>query len=173
MDCKHESWECSGAGTDPYAGWGPWHKCNDCPQEWGVKSEFGKTEQIGKCEICQVPKSTFVTKDSGKREEYGSGMVRDTQDDKPRFDLLFVKGMPYTEQPLTRWASLLERGATKYGEENWTLADSEAELRRFRASAARHFAQWMAGETDEDHMAAVMFNMTAVAYMEWKLSGRP
>lgn len=112
----------------------------------------------------------FVTKDSGERQEYESGMRRDIQEGKPRHDLLYVPGMPYADQPLTRWASLLERGATKYGEENWTLADSEEELRRFKASAARHFAQWMAGETDEDHMAATFFNMAAVSYMEWKLS---
>lgn len=132
------------------------------------------------CDACTTdierqlgPVTIFYTKDSGKREEYDSGMVRDTQEGKARHDLLYVKGMPYSDQPLTRWASLLERGATKYGEENWTLAEGETELKRFRASAARHFAQWMSGETDEDHMAAVMFNMAAVAYLEWKLSGQP
>lgn len=112
---------------------------------------------------------TYETKDSGYRAAYESGMVRDTQDSKPRFDLLYPPGMPYELQPLTRWAALLERGATKYGEENWTLADSEEELRRFRASAARHFNQWVTGEADEDHMAATWFNMAAVAYLEWKL----
>lgn len=120
--------------------------------------------------IAQVHENLgWTTKDSGKREEYASGMVRDTQDSKPRFDLLYIPGMPYTEQPLTRWAALLERGANKYGENNWLLANSPEELSRFKASAARHFAQWMSGEADEDHMSASFFNMAAVAYMEWKL----
>jgi hypothetical protein len=185
--CTHEAWECVGG----------WHKCTDCRVGLGSRGNQIVPHNAYTCPVCAPTSSCihspdglcgecneyvesrmdaavrraqdYETKDSGKREEYDSGMVRDTQDGKPRFDLLFVKDMPYDQQPLTRWAALLERGATKYGEENWTLADSEAELRRFRASAARHFAQWIAGETDEDHMAAVMFNMTAVAYMEWKL----
>lgn len=169
MDCKHESWECSGARTDPY-GWGPWHKCNDCDMQWGVKSEFGQKDQIGKCEICQVPKHAFVTKDSGKREEYDSGMRRDTQEGKPRFDLLLVDGVPFDEQFLTRLAALLERGATKYGEKNWQLANSEEELLRFRASGLRHMYQWLCGEDDEDHAAAVVFNLMAAEYVKWKLA---
>lgn len=111
----------------------------------------------------------WTTKDSGQRQEYESGMRRDVQDGKPRFDLLLAPGMPYGEQMLTRWAALMERGAEKYGEENWSLANSEEERRRFRASAARHFFQWLAGERDEDHMAATCFNMMASAYMDWRL----
>lgn len=111
----------------------------------------------------------WTTKDSGKREEYASGMRRDTQEDKPRWDLLFAPGMPYDLQPLTRVAGLMQRGAVKYGDNNWTLANSPEELNRFKASAARHFAQWMTGQTDEDHMAAVWFNLQAHAYVQWKL----
>lgn len=112
----------------------------------------------------------YQTKDSGERVEYASGMHRDTQKGKPRWDLLFVPGMPYQDQPLMRLAELMARGAEKYGSHNWTLASSEEEKERFKASAARHFVQWLTGETDEDHMAAVVFNMHAVAYLDWKLS---
>jgi len=114
-------------------------------------------------EIEQLLPPEFVTKDSGTREEYRSGMVRDTQSGKPRFDLC------YTGPMLHRWASLLMRGAEKYGENNWTLADSEEEATRFRSSAARHFAQWMNGERDEDHAAAVIFNVNAYEYTRSKL----
>lgn len=103
----------------------------------------------------------FETKDSGVREEYDSGMRRDTQEGKARFDLLFPEGVPYEEQFLTRVAELLDRGVEKYGERNWEKANSDVELRRFKASAARHMAQWQAGETDEDHAAAVVFNLLA------------
>lgn len=113
---------------------------------------------------------SFETKDSGAREEYPSGMRRDTQDGKARWDLLFVPGVPYDQQPLYRVAELMRRGAEKYGDNNWVLADSEEELARFKASAARHFAQWMAGETDEDHGAATWYNIQAVMVLEWKLA---
>jgi hypothetical protein len=101
----------------------------------------------------------FVVKDSGAREEYASGMVRDTQDGKP--DFLLVRSGPMLE----RWAEHLTKGAAKYGLDNWTLASSEEELRRFRSSAARHFEQWLAGDRDEDHAAAVFFNVNASEYV--------
>jgi hypothetical protein len=112
----------------------------------------------------------FITKDSGKREEYDSGMRRETQDGKPRFDLLLADGIPFDAQFLTRFAALLERGASKYGEKNWQQANSEEELLRFRASGLRHMFQWMCGEVDEDHAAAVAFNLMAAEYVKWKLA---
>ncbi len=116
-----------------------------------------------------ITKDGWVTKDSGSRSEYDSGMVRDLVDDKPRFDLLIPPGQPYEELMLTRLAGLASRGAKKYGEENWTLANSDAELRHFRSSANRHFMQWMAGETDEDHAASSIWNVMAYEYLKWKL----
>lgn len=112
---------------------------------------------------------TYETKDSGKRQDYVSGMRRDIQDGKPRFDLLLTDGQPYEAQFLTRLAGLLERGAAKYGEKNWQLADSREELSRFRASALRHMMQWACGEQDEDHGSAVAFNIMAYEYVKWKL----
>lgn len=111
----------------------------------------------------------FETKDSGERVEYVSGMRRDIQDGKPRFDLLLVDNQPYDRQFLTRFAALLGRGAEKYGERNWQLANSAEELARFKASALRHVMQWATGETDEDHAAAVAFNLMAFEYVSWKL----
>ena len=112
----------------------------------------------------------YITKDSGEREEYVSGMRRDVQEGKPRYDLLLVEGQPYDEQFLNRLASLLSRGAEKYGERNWQLANSPEELARFRSSGFRHFMQWMCGEVDEDHAAAVVFNLMAAEYVKWKLA---
>ena len=40
----------------------------------------------------------------------------------------------------------MARGAEKYGENNWMLANSEEEAVRFRSSAWRHFIQWSKGE---------------------------
>lgn len=105
---------------------------------------------------------TYVTKDSGVREEYDSGMRRDTQAGKPDFSLCLPLDVPYSDQMLTRWAALMTRGAEKYGARNWELASSGEEYERFKASAFRHFMQWYHGVDDgEDHAAAVFFNVTA------------
>lgn len=108
--------------------------------------------------------SGYVTKDSGQREAYSSGMVRDTQEGKPRYDLVDLTF-------LKRWAELMGRGAEKYGARNWELASSEEELERFKASAFRHLVQWLSGDQDEDHAVAVAFNLAAAEYVKKKLEG--
>lgn len=113
--------------------------------------------------------SEYITKDSGVREEYESGMVRDTQDGKPDFSLLMPLDQGFEDQMLTRWAALMARGSSKYGKRNWEQASTEEELERFRSSAFRHFCQWMAGEVDEDHAAAVFFNISAAEYVKQQL----
>ncbi len=105
----------------------------------------------------------YETKDSGARQEYESGMRRDLQTGKARYDLL-------PEPMLTRWAELMMRGAEKYGERNWEVANSEEELVRFVASAFRHFVQWWRNDTDEDHASAVMFNISAAEMVKEKLN---
>lgn len=111
----------------------------------------------------------FDIKDSGKREEFKSGMVRDTGD-KPRFLRIFVG--PMTQ----RWAEHLHKGAKKYpdvkpGVPNWTLATGEMELQRFKESALDHMVKWLNGLTDEDHAAAVFFNINGAEYAKEKMKG--
>lgn len=104
----------------------------------------------------------FVTKDSGERQSFSTGMVRDVQTNKPRYDLL---DMPL----LKRWAELMGRGAQKYGENNWRKAGTQEELQRFKASAMRHLFQWFNDETDEDHAAAVCFNLAGAEMVKEKI----
>lgn len=111
----------------------------------------------------------YETKDSGAREKFASGMQRDTEAGKPRFDLLIPEGVPFEDQLLTRFALLMGRGAEKYEDRNWEQADSEAEIARAKSSAFRHFMQWFCGERDEDHAAAVMFNLLVVETTEPKV----
>lgn len=106
---------------------------------------------------------TFVTKDSGERQEFASGMVRDVQTGKPQYDLLY---MPM----LKRWAELMGRGAEKYGRDNWKKAEGQEELDRFKASALRHMIQWVCDEQDEDHAAAVMFNISGAEYVRSRMN---
>src|SRR6267154_681326 len=104
----------------------------------------------------------FVTKDSGKRQEFSTGMQRDTQENKPRYDLL---DLPM----LKRWAELMARGAKKYGEENWRKARTQEELNRFKASFIRHAFQYLEGDETEDHGAACMFNIAGAEMVKEKL----
>ena len=101
--------------------------------------------------------------------EFRTGMHRDVDDEKPRFDLVTPVGIPFDEQMLTRWAMLMARGAKKYGDRNWERARTAAELARFRSSAFRHFMQWFAGMDDEDHGAAVMFNVQGAEYVKYRM----
>ena len=109
----------------------------------------------------------YVTKDSGKRQNYKSGMRRDLQDGKPRYDLLIAIG--HKNNMLKRWAELMERGMNKYGYRNWEKAESEEEMLRFKASAFRHLIQWFTNEdTEEDHAAAILFNVNAYEFVKEK-----
>ncbi len=112
----------------------------------------------------------FVTKDSGKREKYKSGMLRDTNEGKARFDLIVPNDIPYSEQLLTRFANLMARGAVKYGDRNWESANGQIELNRFKESAFRHFMQWYCNEEDEDHAAAVLYNIMGYETTKYKIS---
>lgn len=110
----------------------------------------------------------FVIKDSGKREQFASGMVRDTAAGKVNY--LKVLDGPM----LQRWAEHLTKGALKYpdvkpGVANWTLAAGEAEYQRAKESAARHFFQYLRGDRDEDHGAGVFFNINLAEYIREKL----
>jgi dATP/dGTP diphosphohydrolase len=112
----------------------------------------------------------FLTKDSGARKEFPTGMRRDINDGKPRYDLVIPLQMQ--EPLLKRWAELMARGADKYGERNWEKAGTLEEGERYRDSAFRHFMQWFMGETDEDHAAAVFFNIQGAEYVKEQLNTR-
>jgi hypothetical protein len=102
---------------------------------------------------------TYEIKDSGVREEFNTGSVRDTEVGKGMFDLL-----PFAA--LSREAVHLERGANKYGLRNWEKGQS---MRRLASSMLRHAAQYIAGERTEDHLAAVVFNANALMHHEDKI----
>ncbi len=86
--------------------------------------------------------------DSGARQEFGTGAVRDTQEGKGRFDLL-----PY--HAITRLAQHFENGAKKYGDSNWAKG---IPLSRYLDSMLRHAFKFTAGLQDEDHLSAVIWN---------------
>jgi hypothetical protein len=108
----------------------------------------------------------FVVKDSGQRQQFSTGMKRDTTEGKARFDLVFDGPL------LQRLAEHLTKGAVKYEPRNWMKAATDEEYDRFRQSACRHFIQYMRGDTDEDHFAAVVFNLNGMEYVRDRQRGR-
>jgi len=100
--------------------------------------------------------SGFITKDSGTREEYPTGMKRDTSTGKGLFDEL----SPYA---LYRLAMVMERGAVKYNKGNWRAGCPQSRLMQ---SAFRHLMQYLSGEKTEDHLAGVMFNVMVLIHQE-------
>lgn len=94
-------------------------------------------------------------KDSGKGPRvFESGARRDNADNKPRFDLLPVTA-------LERVAKHYAAGAKKYGENNWRKGIPRSE---FLASGLRHLLYLIRGDDDEDHAAAVVWNL--LGYIE-------
>jgi len=111
----------------------------------------------------------FEVKDSGTRKQFESGMVRDTGTGKVRYNRVLDGPM------FKRWAEHLHKGAAKYpdvapGIPNWMLAKGDAELQRFKESAFGHFVAWLDGEQDEDHAAAVFFNINGAEYVKQKMA---
>ncbi len=86
--------------------------------------------------------------DSGKREIFSTGAVRDSAEGKPRPDLF----SPFAMQRIGLW---LTRGAEKYSEHNWLKGIPAS---RCLASLHRHLMKYMQGATDEDHLSAVATN---------------
>ncbi len=100
--------------------------------------------------------SGFVTKDSGVRHVEITGGQRDSNAGKGRFDLI-------PALPLKRLAQLYQRGAEKYGSNNWRRG---VNLPRYIDSAMRHINDFQAGERDEDHLIAAAWNLFSYVWTE-------
>lgn len=97
-------------------------------------------------------------KDSGQRQDFDTGAVRDTQEGKGRFDLL-------PPDAIFRIAKHYENGARKYSSRNW---EKGIPIARYMDSALRHTFAYIKGGRDEDHLAAACWNlMCALQTEEW------
>lgn len=108
---------------------------------------------------------SFEIKDSGERKIFATGMQRDSGEKVLRPDLIWLPG-------LVRLAEHMGKGAVKYSERNWEKASTQEELDRFKASAFRHFLQWMRGDRDEDHMSGCIFNLFGAEFVMEKLDAK-
>ena len=86
--------------------------------------------------------------DSGARRSFGTGSVRDAAVGKGRYDLLPPRG-------LARLARHFEDGAAKYGDRNWEKGQPQ---HVFVDSGLRHAFRYLAGDRDEDHLVAAVWN---------------
>lgn len=94
-------------------------------------------------------------KDSGERQEFQTGAVRDSNA-KTRYDLI-------SPLALRRLADHLAAGAVKYSEWNWTLGMPNS---RYYASLLRHLFAYANGDRSEDHAAACCFNIMGILHNE-------
>lgn len=98
-------------------------------------------------------------KDSGSRQQFNSGAVRDNGKGKGRFDLL-------STQMLFRLAKHYENGALKYEPRNF---EKGMPISRCVDAAMRHLTKYLAGWNDEDHLAAVCWNIAAIMLYEERM----
>lgn len=107
------------------------------------------------------PHNSYTIETSGVQEEFIGGAVRDTQEGKPRYDLIPILG-------LRRVAIHYGSGARHYKEWNWALG---IKFSRMMASLLRHAFARMCGSKKEDHLAAIVFN--ALGMMHFEETNRP
>lgn len=119
---------------------------------WNHFIGYGRLRLLGGIGLKKFEK----VQDSGARESYDTGMVRDTQEEKTRYDLI-------SHLALKRLADHYANGAKKYKERNW---EKGGPVSRFYASMFRHLMAWRNGEKDEDHLAALAWNAFCVMHFE-------
>lgn len=88
--------------------------------------------------------------------QFKSGAQRDTGCNKLRHSLI-------PHEALNRVAQRYLDGAEKYGENNWMKGMS---LSVYYDSAMRHMHAWWAGDENEDHGAAAVWNMLCAMWTE-------
>jgi hypothetical protein len=93
-------------------------------------------------------------KDSGKRESFDTGMIREPEMGRGRYDLI-------SPIALNALAIHMGLGAEKYTDRNW---ERGGKLSRHLNSAMRHLHQFQEGLRDEDHLSAAVFNIFAITH---------
>lgn len=105
---------------------------------------------------------TFEIKTEAPIITHSSGMTREDKSDKIRFDLI-------PEWFLWRLAELYTKGAKNHAPRNWEKASTPEDLDLFIQAEWRHFMKHRRGDTDEDHLAALVFNLIGEEHVKAKL----
>ena len=111
--------------------------------------------------------------DSGKRQVFSSGAMRDPSEGKIKWSRITFGPM------MRRWAQHLTNAEAKYPDPiprvpNFSLIKTREEYLRYKESAMRHFMSWFNEEQDEDHASAVFFNINGVELIKdkWEKEGQ-
>jgi hypothetical protein len=96
---------------------------------------------------------------------YESGVIRG--DNTGKTDYTLALDGPLFE----RWARLLTENVESKGKRNWMNASTREDYDRFRESFLRHALSVLRGDMDEDHAAAVVFNLNGMLYTQEQLNG--
>jgi hypothetical protein len=91
---------------------------------------------------------------------YESGVIRG--DNTGKTDYTLALDGPLFE----RWARLLTENVESKGKRNWMNASTREDYDRFRESFLRHALSVLRGDDDEDHAAAVVFNLNGMLYTQ-------
>ena len=98
-----------------------------------------------------------------------SGTNRSSEEGKLRYDLCFPPSDAMECSILSRWALHMTKNVESKGEANWHNASTAEDIKRFYRSAWRHWMAFIAGEDDEDHLAAILFNLQGIAYVQHRI----
>lgn len=109
----------------------------------------------------QVMEACGTLPDSGKRENFVTGSVRDTREGKGRFDLIPI-------HVLRRLANHFEIGGRKYADRNW---EKGQQLMRYYDSAMRHLTTHIDsvsyGKAEvEDNLSGALWNIVCLMQTE-------
>ena len=94
--------------------------------------------------------------DSGRRDTFDTGAVRDSGEGKPRPDLFSA----FALERIGRW---MELGAKKYEPHNWA---KDMSYMRVAASLHRHLMMYMQYDRSEDHLAAIAVNASFLMHYD-------
>ena len=105
----------------------------------------------------------YHTRATGPRAEHTDGVVRDKQQGKIKYTLMFPEGVPKKDQLIVRLAELYTRGGGRYGDRNWEGSRAPDTLAHHTEALWRHFMNFFFDVQDgEDHAAAIIWNINAV-----------
>ena len=95
-------------------------------------------------------------KDSGTRQSFQTGAVRDAAGNKSLLELL----PPWA---LFAWGWIMEAGARKYAARNW---EKGMPMSRYLSSAKRHIELYQAGFRDEPHLWQALWNIGGAVHTQ-------
>jgi len=129
-------------------------KCGDVyGEEWCLTCSCQNSENKESIKMSDIYDGKEL-KDSGERQSFGTGAVRDTQTNKGRYDLL-------PPSAIFAIARVFEEGSKKYGARNF---EQGIPLSRYLDSALRHLFKHLEGHRDEAHIVQAGWNILAYIF---------